>query len=765
MEQGLSVVGKRLPRIDAPAKVTGEAKYTVDIKLPGMLFGKVLRSPHAHAMILKIDKSKAEKLPGVEAVITSEDIPVKLFNSGLTDLLVPEEIAKNDPRDQYVLSDKARFVGDAIAAVAARDRKVAEEALDLIEVEYEALPAVFDVVEAMKLGAPRIHDFANGNIARHISFPGAIGDIEKGFQEADVIIEETFNTTKQLHCPLEPSACIASFDSIGRLAIWSPTQLLYLARHKIADIFDIPEGKIRWITPFVGGSFGNALTLRAEPICIALARKTRKPVKLEYSSEEQFIATQSRQPFTIAVKMGVKNDGAITALQGKLTANSGAYYSLSGTTTNVCMAMFATLYRCPNVSVEADIVYTNIPISGGYRGYGNPQAMWALEQVVDVAAKKIGMDPVEFRLKNYRRTGDPGWTASLPIESCALEECVKLGMDKIGWQEKRGRIKEGAKRRGVGMAIQRHVSGTQPIQMTHSNIMIKMNVDGSADLMVSGCEMGQGMFGALAQIAAEEMGLQIEKVHVVTGDTDVTMFDDGQHASRTTYVIGNAIIETARQVRQQLLERASKILGTGVDDIYVRDGQIYVQGNQENKISVEDITRRATYNFEGQGRNIAGKCSYVPEGNPPPYSAVFAEVEVDINSGATKLLKIVFAHDIGRAINPTNVEGQLEGGVMHGIGYALTEEYVVNGNNGVVESNSFTNYKIPSTLDMPDTEIIIVEQPTPSGPFGAKSVGECGLNAVAPAIANAVCDATGARVRDLRITPEKILEELSVNIL
>ncbi len=757
MSQELSVVGKRLPRPDTPAKATGAARYTVDIKLPGMLAGRVLRSPYPHAKILKADKSKAEKLPGVEAVITFEDVPKKLFNMGIARMLMADPEGYGEKQDQYVLTDKARYVGDAIAAVAAISEDIAEQALGLIEVEYEKLPFVIDPEEAMKPGAPRVHDFAEGNIATHMPFPFATGDVGKGFEEADYIIEETFRTSKQKHCQLEMSACIASFDVTGKLTIWSPIQEPHPFRGKIADMFDIPEGMVRWITPPIGGAFGNGGSLRAEPICVALAKKAGKPVKLEYSTEEEFIATENRESFIQTGKIGVKKDGTITALQTKLISHAGAYYSHSGCLTVVNMGQFMGLYRCPNMAGEADIVYTNMPVSGAMRGYGNPEASFPLEQLTDMAAEKIGMDPMEFRLKNYRRTGEPSYVPFIPIENCVLEECIEMGAERIGWKEKRARREKGVKRRGVGMGIMSHCSCGAPFLLEHSNAFIKLNEDGSANVIVSTCEMGTGILGALAQIAAEGLGLRAEDIHIVTGDTDVTMFDSGSHASRSLYAAGNAVAGAAREAKGQLLERAAKMLEVPANELEVNEGRIYVKVAPEKGISVAEVARNAIYNFTGECLNISGKCSHSP-GQSPTFQAVFAEVEVDTETGEVKVLKIVVAQDIGRAINPMTVEGQLEGALVQGMGYGLIEDYVINKDTGVVESDNLTTYKIPSILDLPEIEVIIVEQPVASGPFGAKSVGEAGHIIIAPAIANAIYNAVGVRITELPITAEKILK-------
>ena len=758
MVQELSVVGKRVPRWGAQDKATGTAKYVVDIELPGMLVGKVLTSPYPHARIIRIDKSRAEKLPGVEAVITFEDIPPKLFTPNRHDLILyhPE----NERKDMYVISEKARFVGDRVAAVAAVDAVTAQRALELIEVKYEVLPAVLDPIEAVKPGAPRIHDFAPNNISLHLNFPGSRGDVEKGFQEADCVIEETFRTSKQLVSQLEPCACVASFGPDGRLTIWSPGQSAFLQRRKLAEIFDMPEGMIRWITPHVGGSFGKFGALSVEPICAALAKKAGKPVKIEYSREEDFCGTETRQTYVATGKIGVKEDGTITALQEKLIVDGGAYFSRNSTTSMANMGGFTGLYRCPNVAAEADCVYTNILTTGGIRGYGNSEAMCVLEQLVDKAAKEIGMDPIELRLRNIKKVGDPD-NKGLPMETCTLEELIKLGAEKIGWEEKRAQKKEnGTKRYGIGMAIMMDVSGAHPSCIQHRNAYIKFNEDGSASLMVTAYDMGQNLSGTCAQIAAEVLGIRYEDIHIVNGDTDSTMFDTGIGASAGLYQVGHAVMNAAAEARRQLLDRAGKRLGLPVEELEVKDRRIYVKSDPQRGISVGEVTRQATYDFEGEHLNISGKGSFSPTQNPPPFAAVFAEVEVDIETAEVKILRILYVNDSGRVVNPATVEGQVEGGIAQGVGYCLTEDCVINKETGVLESDNFTTYKIPSTLDIPEMEVILYEEPVPSGPFGAKGVGHGTTIAVNPAIANAIYDAVGVFITDMPATSEKIWEAL-----
>jgi xanthine dehydrogenase molybdenum-binding subunit len=758
MSQELSVVGKRLPRWAASEKATGTAKYLADIKLPGMLAGKILFSPHAHAKILKIDRSRAEKLPGVEAVITWEDVPKTLYNPNKLDLiLVHPEL---EFKDMYVLSEKARFVGDRIAAVAAVDGATAQEALELIEVRYEVLPAVFDPIEAMKPGTPKIHDYAESNVSVHFSFPVAWGDVEKGFQDADVVVEETFRTAGNHTCQLEPCTCIASFAPDGRLTVWSPSQHAFLHRRKVAEIFEMPEGMIRWITPHVGGAFGKYGSLSLEPVCVALAKKAGRPVKLEFSREEDLFATETRQRFVSTGKIGVKRDGTITALQQKMIVDGGAYYTHNFSTTAVNMGGFTGLYRCPNVAAEATCVYSNVHPTGGVRGYGNHEGTCVLEQLVDMAARKIGMDPLEMRLKNSKKAGDLSSTG-LPMETCTFEEMIKLGAEKIGWKEKKMQKKErGRKRYGIGMGIAMDVSGAHPHNIQHRNAFIKFNEDGSANLLVNAADIGQNVIGAMVQIAAETLGLKYEDIHVVAGDTDSTLYDIGQHASGGCYQIGHAVINAAQQAKIQLLERAAKRLEMSPDDLEVKERRIFAGSDPTKEISIQEVVKEAMYNFKGEHLNISGKGSFSPKLNPPPFSVVFTEVEVDTETGEIKVLKILYLADPGRAINPATVEGQLEGAIALSLGYVLSEDYIINRETGALESDNFNTYKLCSALDMPETEVVLYEKPVPSGPFGAKGIAQGAMAAVTPSIANAIYDAVGVFITDMPATPEKILQGL-----
>jgi len=760
MASGFSVVGKRLPRPDVYEKITGTAQYMADIKFPRLLVGKVLRSPFPHARILKVDTSKAEALQGVEAVVTGKDVvPRKQFAGGFLNTPASPKGVPPAWEDQYVINEKARYVGDAVAAVAAIDEETAEEAVGLIEVEYEELPAVFDPRDAIKPGAPVIHDSVKNNIPFHMPCPISEGDLERGFKEADCIVEGEFSTTKQAPCPIEPSAAIARFDPAGRLTVYSQSQLPHLARSSIADIFDMPVGMIKLINPAIGGHFGVRLDFGPELLCALLAKKAGGPVKLEYTKEEDFVACHTRTGFRYNAKLGFKNDGTLTAIEIKAMAHLGGYMSRGAAVGGVFMSQGIGKYRCPSRLAETDFVYTNTSKSYAMRGFGNPAMAWGVEQLMDEAAEKLGIDPVEIRLKNVKQAGEPGSTG-LSIPSIALDECLKIGSEKIGWKKKRQRKENGSKRYGIGMACMMHTSGSQPQGHEHSNAFIKLNEDGSASLIIHPCDPGTGSWGTLAQIAAEELGIGAEDIQVVTGDTDITMFDVGSKASRVIYNTGNAVLGAARDAKAQILERAAEMLGTTPDELDVKDRYVYVKSDPEKRITHAEVARRSIYNFEGKGLNIFGKCSFDPTTVSPPSQAAFAEIEVDVDKGKIKLLNMLVVNDSGTVINPTSLEGQIEGGVAQGIGFAMTEHFDIDQATGTLTTDNFETYKLPTTLDMPEIEIVHIERPDPIGPFGAKSVGESSPITIAPAIANAIYHAIGVRIRELPITPEKILAGL-----
>ncbi|MBI4318335.1 MAG: molybdopterin-dependent oxidoreductase [Chloroflexi bacterium] len=750
----LSVVGRSVQRVDAVAKVTGEAEYVGDIQLGHMLTGKVLGSPYAHARIVRIDTSRARRLPGVHAVVTFEDSPKVRWNAAG----FPPARGAMLTEDQYILADKARFVGDAVAAVAAADDDTASEARELIDVEYEPLPAVFDLHEAMAQGAPLVHA-AEKNISRYLPF--SRGSPEDGFREADYVAEDTYVTPRSFPCSLEPcGASIAAFDQSGRLTVWSSTQMPHLVRGIIAKAMNVPIGRVRVIKPFVGGAFGSRLGTVNEPICALLAQKAGRPVKLQYTREETFLATQCRHPSIICLKTGVKKDGRITARQMTAYLDTGAYATHTPSFTRPFAGFFLGMYTCVNARYDVYAVYTNSPPCGAYRGYGNPQVVFAVESQVDDIARAIGVDPLEMRLKNHPCKGEPG-PHGWPIESCGLEEAIQRGAASIGWNEKRGG-REGSgptKRRGVGMAYMMHSSGTLPGLPETAGAIVKLNEDGTANLVFSSSDAGQGSATMLTQVAAEELGVRFEDVMItLVTDTDIMPFDVGSHASRSTYCSGNAVREAAAHARRQLLAQAGEMLEVSPEDLEVREGCIRVKGSADMYLTVGMVSREAQYGRGGH--QIIGVASQEPPGNPPVYAAQFAEVEVDTRTGVVEVVRFAAAHDVGVAINPTNVEGQIEGALHQGVGYAITEEYRLDEKTGQPLQRDFRDYKLLTAVDMPEIDSIVVEAACNTGPFGAKSIGESGLVATAAAIGNAIYDALGIRLREIPFNAEMVLRAL-----
>lgn len=760
----LSVVGKRLPRIDAAEKATGKAEFTVDMKLPRMLYGKVLRSPHPHAKILKIDTSKAEKLPGVKAVITEAGVP----HRGLLMGIYPSSC--DEPP---MARGKVRYIGEIVAAVAAVDEETAEEAVNLIDVKYEKLPAVFDPEEAMKPGAVAIHDKigypesheVKNNISNTCNLDA--GDIDKAFKESDFIFEDRFSTSALAHCCLEPHSCLADYDPVsGKVTVWLSTQSPHFLRLDIASILDIPMSKVRVIAPHVGGGFGSKLAPMAPSICAPLlSMKTGKPVRVVHTREEEFTATRTRHPFIIYLKTGVKKDGTILAKEARVIVDNGAYTGDAIGAMALSCSCFASLYRVPNVRYRGHIVFTNKAFGGAFRGYGNMQLVSAVESQMDIIAKKLGMDPAELRLKNFTQSG--ATTASgCVIKSCGIRECVEKATERAGWKEKRGK---GAKR-GIGMAAFTHCCGYRAyVPCDPSAALVKFHDDGSVTLYTGESDMGQGAHTALAMIAAEELGVNLEDITVITPDTSVTPLAMGSFASRVTFIGGNAVKAAAADAKRQLLEVASEMLEVAVADLEAKEGKVYVKGYPERSVSIGDVTDESIYSH--RGLPIMGRGYYDPptevldlysgKGNLSPtylFGVHVAEVEVDTDTGQVKVLRIVAAHDVGRVVFPDGVEGQVQGAVSQGMGYGLTERIIWE--NGEIMNPNLHDYRIATALDMPPIETIPVETDDPEGPFGAKGLGEAALIATGPAIANAIDDAVSVRIKDYPITPDKVLRAL-----
>jgi xanthine dehydrogenase molybdenum-binding subunit len=760
MSEEFSFVGRRVSVKKALEKATGEAKFGVDLKLDKMLYAKILRSPHAHARILRIDSSGAEKISAVKAVLTYKDVPQIPFGTYL-----------GYTQDQYILSREVRYVGDPVAAVVAESLETAEEALERINVEYRALPAVFNPEEAMKTDAPQVHSELRGLKDNNAITPinVEIGDIEKGFNEADYIFEGTYKTSKQCHCAMEPHSSIVSWDRKGRLTVQAGTGGVFSTRAMLARALGISTSKVRVMLP--PGGFGGGFGGKADPVSMGLgiaallARKARRPVKMEFTREEVFACTETRHSTIIKLKSGVRKDGALTARYSKAIYDAGAYAS-HGTRIPTTAIRSLILYTCPNIKFEGYLVYTNKPVAGQIRGFGNPQHLHAVELQNDEIAEALGIDPMEWRLKNHIRVGDKYWMHAgegpgSTLASCGLDECIRRGAERIEWIRKRKRPQNTRNviRKGVGMACMMHNSGHWPSDCSSSAI-VQMDEQGKFKLITGVTDHGgTGIHTVLAQICAEELCVNMNEITVTATDTETTLYDAGSFASGRTYIAGKAVMEAAADLKHQLLKRAAKILKTRVSDLDIKDHKVYVKEDPDRRISYASLVHRMRHSKSP--RTIEGKSiHYMPPGNAPPFAAQFAEVEVDTETGQVKVLKIVAAHDCGRAINPLICEGQVEGGIQFGLGYALTEGLIVDDTTGKALNPTFLDYKIFSARDMPRIEVILVESIEPTGPYGAKGIGEPPLVPTAPAIANAIYNAVGVRINEIPMTPEKVLKAL-----
>ncbi|MCL5959883.1 MAG: molybdopterin-dependent oxidoreductase [Chloroflexi bacterium] len=753
---GYSVIGKRMPRVDGLEKATGVAVFTDDIVLPNMLHGKILRSRYPHARILSIDTSRAEELPGVRAVVTAKDAPEVNYGPWL--------------RDQTVFArNKVRFLGEEVAAVAATDLDTAEEALDLIQVNYEELPAVFDPFEALRSGAPAVHEdldnyeslypmLKHGNVCSTTKFYH--GDVDKAFADSYLVVEDTFKTQSVHQSYMEPRVVVAVFDASGRLTVWTSTQSVYTTIGLLAVALQMPMTKIRCIAPRVGGGFGGKMDPLIEPFAALLARKAKKPVKIALTREEELIGTNPRHACTTHLKLGVGQEGVFQALEADIVYDGGAYAHEGPGVTDFGAIRVRGPYKVPNVNIVSRCVYTNKTVAGAFRGYGNPQVSFARESLLDVAAEKLGMDPVEFRLKNLVSRGDSIVTGQV-LHSVGIRDCLTKATERAGWGKPPTKAD-----RAIGFACLEHTAG-----ILASAAFLKINEDGTVLVLTGAIEIGGGQQTILAQIAAEELGVPLEHIGMVMGDTDATAYDWATVASRTTYNVGNAVKIAATDAKKQLLEMAAERLEARVEDLEIVDAIISVKGAPDRGVSVREVSFDAHYH---KGGPILGRGSFYPEepSRDPSimagvatalwpthiYGTQVAEVEVDRDTGQVKVVNMVAAHDVGTAINPLNIEGQIEGGLTIGLGYALSEEILFDG--GKTLNPSLIDYKLPTAADVPPIEPIIVEDYDPTGPFGAKGVGEPGLVATAPAIANAVYRAVGVRIKDLPITPEKVLRAL-----
>ncbi|MBA4420860.1 MAG: xanthine dehydrogenase [Anaerolinea sp.] len=779
-----STVGKPEKKVDAIKLVQGKPAFAGDIELRGMLFAKVLHSPVAHARIKSIDASAARALPGVAAVLTWQDIPRVVYSTAGQSDPIP------GPLDTFSLDNKVRFVGDRVAFVAADTLEIAEQAVKLIQVEYEVLPSILNSSLAMADGAIVLHDepeyvkFDGSNPAKNLAAEIRIdiGDVEKGFAEADLIIEGDYVVPKVQQAHIEPHITVSYWDEDDRLVLRTSTQVPFHARRVLAPVLGLPVKRIRVIKPRVGGGFGGKQEILIEDVAAHLTIATGHPVYYEYTREEEFTASRSRHPMKIHMKTGVKKDGTITANEMYALSDTGAYgchaLTVTGNTGHKSMALYVGdgKYRQePNIRFYADVVYTNTPPAGAYRGYGVPQGYWPVERHMEKIARTLGMDSIAFRLKNAIRSGElhpfsKSWSEGREprpeiIHTVGLEDCVRQGKAVIGWDAKYGnptwRQVEGHPhlRRGIGIATV--MQGTAIPYLDMGGASIKMNDDGSFNLLIGATDLGTGSDTVLAQMAAEVLGVPVEDMIVYSSDTDFTPFDKGAYASSTTYISGTAAVQAAQKVAERIRARAADMLNskkTGLvkaQDIKLAESMAIAPDGR--RISLKDIAYNALHH-ENQ-EQIMAVASYVSPVSPPPFAAQFAEVLVDIQTGAVRVERLVMAVDSGVIINPVTAAGQIEGGMTQALGYAVTEEMTYTA-SGESQQKDLIDYHLFRADEMPELETLFIETFEPSHPFGAKAVAEIPLDGVAPAVGNAILDACDAELKEIPATPERVWKSI-----
>ena len=771
------VVGKPEKKVDAVKLVQGKPAYTADIEKRGLLVAKVLHSPLAHARIKKIDVSKAKALPGVAAVLTWQDIPRVVWSTAGQSDPIP------GPLDTFSLDNKVRFVGDRVAFVAAETAEIAEKAIGLIEVEYEALPTVLDSSKAMDPNAVRIHEepeyinFADSDPGRNLAAKIRIdiGDMEKGFNEADEIFEEEYEVPKVQQVSIEPHVTVTYWDEDDRLVIRTSTQVPFHVRRMLAPVLELPVKRIRVIKPRIGGGFGGKQEVLMEDVAAHLTIATKRPVIYEYTREEEFIAARSRHPMKIKMKTGVKRDGTITANEMYALSDTGAYgchaLTVTGNTGHKAMALYVGdgLYRkSPNIRFYADIVYTNTPTAGAFRGYGVPQGYWPVERHMEKISRALNLDPIEFRLKNAIHAGEyhpfsTAWNEGREprpeiVHTVGLEECVQQAKAAIGWDTKFGNeawhVGKPHFRKGIGVALV--MQGTAIPYLDMGGASVKMNDDGSFNLLVGATDLGTGSDTVIAQMVAEVLGVPLDDIITYSSDTDFTPFDKGAYASSTTYISGAAAVKAAEMAAERIKIRAAKMLEVTDHTTIKLSGKMAIAPNGKS-VSLSEIALDTLHRNDQE--QIMGIGSYVSPSSPPPFGAQFAEVTVDIETGVVTVNKLVMAVDSGVIVNPLTASGQIEGGMTQALGYAVCEEMRYDEKGNAIERD-LDRYHIFRSNEMPELTTIFVETFEPSHPFGVKAVAEIPMDGVAPAVGNAVFDAVGINVNANPILPEKVWRAL-----
>lgn len=744
MNESLKYVGKNFPIHDAVAKATGAIKYTGDMEFPSMLHAKVLFSPVPHAKILHIDVSEALALPGVLGVYTHENTPEVRYNSQVW------YAGQQSIKDERIFSDTVRFIGDRIAAVVAISGLIALKAISLIKVEYEELPAVYDPETALKEKSKVI-------FSKEIS-TGKVSDTLRG---AEFIAEDRVETPKIHHAAMETHVCLAVPDFSGKITVYTPCQILYSVRLIVANVLGMPFNKIRVIKTPMGGSFGGKQEVILEPLCAFLAKATVKPVRIELDRKESIISTRTRTRTIGYVKTAVSKDGKILAREVEMVVDTGAYTSNGGIVSMAMGKKLFRLYRIENQLYRPKVVHTNTPVAGAARGYGSPQIHAITEINLDHAARIINMDPIEFRLKNLVHPYDSDPTGAPGVGNARIIDCVKAGAETFRWTERREAARrinsDSIRRRGVGMACATHANGYFGAFQDFSTMTLRMLEDGSMILNSGIQDLGCGTVTTLKQIIAEVMDINPDCIEAPEGDTETSPYDIGSQASRVTHVCGRAALEVAQKVRELFTNEAAKVLKCPPADLFMDNGYIRMGLSGEHSISFGEMIRRI------QKENLCEIIvthTYKASDNPGSYGANFVELEVNTLTGLVKIIDILAVHDVGKAINPEFVRGQIYGGIQMGIGMALTEDLEVDPGTGRTRSDSFSKYHLINTPDMPPVEVILIEQGEDNGPFGAKSIGEIATCPTAPAIVNAVNHALGTNLTVLPLTPERIIEAL-----
>jgi len=761
-----NTVGKNVEKYDGLPLVTGQPLFTDDIFLPDMLHAKILTSPHPHAEIVDINDSEALKIPGVRIILSYKNTP------RIAHTTAGQGYPEPSPYDHFMFDKKVRFIGDRVCAIGGDSIEIVEEALSKIKVTYKELPYILDPEEAMK-GEVIIHDEddisgvydKDRNIISHVEIP--IGDVENGLKESYYKVEEEIYFTQPVqHTPIETHITITYFDEYGNLIVRTSTQVPFHIRRILSKILEFPMKKIRVIKPRVGGGFGAKQEMLIEDICSLMTIRTKKPVRMELTRKEEFISSRLRHPSKIWIKLGADKDGKLNTIDMKVLLNNGGYGTHGPTVLFNSGSKTLPLYnKAKNVRFIGDAVYTNLPVSGAFRGYGATNGYFALESAMDDLADIIGIDPIELRKINHIREGETSPIfeklgegkegVTQYIESSALSKCIEIGKKEIEWEKWRGKkVRNGNLVRGVGMAIMMQGSGIPLVDMAGARV--KLNDDGTLHLFVGATDIGTGSDTILAQILAEEVGVPYEDIKVYSSDTDNTPFDTGAYASSTTYVTGGAVQRAGNEIKRKIINYASKLINENPENLIIKDRYV-VNINTGEKISLREIGEKSFYDFEQE--QIEASASFVSPKSPPPFAAHFVIIDLDLETGKIIPVKYVAVNDIGVVIHPNLSKGQAIGSIVQGLGFALTEELIYS-KRGMALNPNFLDYKLLTSLDIPEIVVKFIETYDPTGPFGAKSVAEININGPAPAIRNAVKDAAGIKLNHLPFTPEKVFNAL-----